>query len=104
MMVAIEQEPMRVRDTSGDVILEVRSVTKAFGGNRAVDDCSFSVGRGTITGLIGPNGAGKSTLLNVIAGAMPVTSGSILFAGERIDGLRPDQLLSRGIARSFQVP
>ena len=104
MTVAIEQEPTRAGDTAGDVILEVRSVTKAFGGNRAVDDCSFTVGRGSITGLIGPNGAGKSTLLNVIAGALPATSGSILLDGEPIDGLRPDQLLRRGIARTFQVP
>jgi branched-chain amino acid transport system ATP-binding protein len=104
MMVAIEQGPTRVGDTSGDVILEVRSVTKAFGGNRAVDNCSFSVGRGSITGLIGPNGAGKSTLLNVIAGALPATSGSILLDGEPIDGLRPDALLPRGLTRTFQIP
>src|SRR5215203_730265 len=104
MTVAIEQEPTRVRDTSGDVLLEVRSVTKAFGGNRAVDDCSFTVGRGSITGLIGPNGAGKSTLLNVIAGALQATSGSVLFQGESIDRLRPDELLRRGLARTFQVP
>lgn len=87
-----------------DTILDVRSVTKAFGGNRAVDDCSFTVGRGTITGLIGPNGAGKSTLLNVIAGASRANSGSILLDGKPIDGLRPHQLLGRGLARTFQVP
>lgn len=87
-----------------DAILEVRAVTKAFGGNRAVDDCSFSVSRGTITGLIGPNGAGKSTLLNVIAGALRATSGAVLLDGLRIDGLRPDELLRRGVARTFQVP
>ena len=89
--VAIEQQPAATAATPpAMLILEVRSVTKAFGGNRAVDDCSFSVGRGTITGLIGPNGAGKSTLLNVIAGALQATSGSILLDGEPIDGLRPD--------------
>jgi branched-chain amino acid transport system ATP-binding protein len=87
-----------------DAILEVRSVTKAFGGNRAVDDCSIVVGRGTITGLIGPNGAGKSTLLNVIAGALRATSGVVLLDGLRIDGLRPDELLRRGLARTFQIP
>jgi branched-chain amino acid transport system ATP-binding protein len=102
--VAIVEQPVTTAAIQQDALLELRSVTKAFGGNRAVDDCSFNVGRGTITGLIGPNGAGKSTLLNVIAGAMRATSGSILFAGEPIDGLRPDQLLSRGIARTFQVP
>jgi branched-chain amino acid transport system ATP-binding protein len=104
MTAVIEQEPTPTDALPRDAILELRAVTKAFGGNRAVDDCSFSVGRGTITGLIGPNGAGKSTLLNVIAGALPATSGSVLLDGERIDGLRPDELLCRGLARTFQVP
>src|SRR5688572_10513364 len=102
--VAIREHLAPTAAIQQDAILEVRSVTKAFGGNRAVDECSFSVQRGTITGLIGPNGAGKSTLLNVIAGALPATSGSILLDGEPIDGLRPDELLPRGLARTFQVP
>jgi branched-chain amino acid transport system ATP-binding protein len=85
-------------------ILEVRSVTKAFGGNRAVDDCSFAVGRGTITGLIGPNGAGKSTLLNIIAGALRPDAGVIQFDGQAVTGHRPDELLGRGLARTFQIP
>ncbi len=84
--------------------IEVRAVTKVFGGNRAVDACSFSVRRGSITGLIGPNGAGKSTLLNVIAGVLRADGGSVLLDGEPADGLRPDQLLRRGLARTFQVP
>ncbi len=77
---------------------------KEFGGLIAVNDVDFTVPSGAITGLIGPNGAGKSTLLNVIAGALPATSGSILLDGEPIDGLRPDELLRRGLARTFQVP
>ena len=101
---AIVEQPVPTAAIQQDALLEVRSVTKAFGGNRAVDDCSFSVRRGTITGLIGPNGAGKSTLLNLIAGALQATSGSILLDGEPIDGLRPDELLRRGLARTFQVP
>ena len=101
---AIREQPVPTAAIQRDAILEVRSVTKAFGGNRAVDDCSFSVYRGTITGLIGPNGAGKSTLLNVIAGVLQATSGSILLDGEPIDGLRSDKLLRRGLARTFQVP
>jgi branched-chain amino acid transport system ATP-binding protein len=84
--------------------IEVRAVTKVFGGNRAVDACSFAVRRGSITGLIGPNGAGKSTLLNVIAGVLRADGGSVLLDGEPSDGLRPDQLLKRGLARTFQVP
>src|SRR5262245_20240885 len=100
----IEQEPTRTGDIPGDAILEVRSVTKAFGGNRAVGDCSFRIRRGTITGLIGPNGAGKSTLLNVIAGALPADTGAIYLDGDPITGLRPDELLRRGLVRTFQVP
>src|SRR5215208_5334133 len=101
---AIREQPAAAVANPRDAILEVRSVTKAFGGNRTVDDCSFSVYRGTITGLIGPNGAGKSTLLNVIAGALPATSGSILLDGEPIDGLRPYAMLRRGLTRTFQIP
>ncbi|CAA9552563.1 MAG: Branched-chain amino acid transport ATP-binding protein LivG [uncultured Thermomicrobiales bacterium] len=90
--------------SSTDAVLAVRSVTKAFGGNRAVDDCSFTVRRGSITGLIGPNGAGKSTLLNIVAGALRADQGSVLLDGEPISGRRPDELLGRGLARTFQVP
>jgi branched-chain amino acid transport system ATP-binding protein len=89
---------------AGDAILEVRSVTKVFGGLRAVNDCSFVVRRGAITGLIGPNGAGKSTLLNIIAGALRADAGAIVLDGEPVTGLRPDELLDRGLARTFQIP
>lgn len=102
--IEISQTSPPVGATARDAILEARSVTKAFGGNRAVDDCSFTVKRGTITGLIGPNGAGKSTLLNVMAGVLQADAGSILLDGKSIDGLRPHQLLQRGLARTFQVP
>ncbi len=103
-MAAAELESMTMAAMPHDAILEVRAVTKAFGGNRAVDNCSLSVGRGTITGLIGPNGAGKSTLLNVIAGALVADAGGVFLDGEPITGLRPDELLRRGLARTFQVP
>jgi branched-chain amino acid transport system ATP-binding protein len=82
----------------------VRNVTRLFGGNRAVDGCSFSVRPGTVTGLIGPNGAGKSTLLNVVAGVLRADAGEVRLFGERCDGQRPDRLLARGLARTFQVP
>lgn len=104
MTTATIERPAAPEANARDAILEVQSVTKAFGGNRAVDDCSFSVRPGTITGLIGPNGAGKSTLLNIIAGALRATSGTILLDGQPTDGLRPHQLLARGVARTFQVP
>lgn len=85
-------------------ILEVRNVTKQFGGLTANDDVSLDVARGEILGLIGPNGAGKSTLFNMIAGAYPVTSGRIVFDGTDITDMPGTQRCSLGIARTFQVP
>ncbi len=83
--------------------LEVAEVIKAFGGNRAVDRCSFRI-EGGITGVIGPNGAGKSTLFNLIGGMLRPDAGAIRFAGQRIDGLPPHQVARLGIARTFQTP
>jgi branched-chain amino acid transport system ATP-binding protein len=85
-------------------ILEVEDVTKAFDGVRAVNRCTLSVRRGTITGLIGPNGAGKTTLFNLITGFLKPTAGHILFRGQRIDGLPPHRVFHRGIVRTFQIP
>lgn len=85
-------------------MLELANVAKHFGGLRAIDDVSFVLQQGTITGLIGPNGAGKSTLFNTIAGALRPTSGEISFLGARIAGLRPDRIYAHGIARTFQIP
>ncbi|MCH8919873.1 MAG: ABC transporter ATP-binding protein [Chloroflexi bacterium] len=85
-------------------MLEVESVVKSFDGVRAVDGCSLSVRRSTITGLIGPNGAGKTTLFNLITGFLKPTSGHILFQGERVDGLPPHRIFHRGIVRTFQIP
>ncbi|MEE8347199.1 MAG: ABC transporter ATP-binding protein [Dehalococcoidia bacterium] len=85
-------------------MLEVKGVTKSFDGVKAVDGCSLSVRRGTITGLIGPNGAGKTTLFNLITGFLNPTSGSILLDGERIDGLPPHRIFHCGIVRTFQIP
>ena len=85
-------------------MLAAQSVTKAFGGIRAVDDVSFTVERGTITGLIGPNGAGKTTLFNCLAGLLPLTGGRLVLEGERIDGFSPDRVFAKGLARTFQIP
>jgi branched-chain amino acid transport system ATP-binding protein len=85
-------------------ILKVERVTKAFDGVRAVNDCSLSVRRGTVTGLIGPNGAGKTTLFNLITGFLRPTSGRIIFGGNRIDGLPPHRIFHRGVVRTFQIP
>ncbi|HEY4106555.1 MAG TPA: ABC transporter ATP-binding protein [Polyangiaceae bacterium] len=83
-------------------LLALSRVDKIFGGLRAVHDVSFAVEPGTIFGLIGPNGAGKTTLFNLITGVYTPESGSILFAGGEIAGLRPAAIAARGIARTFQ--
>jgi branched-chain amino acid transport system ATP-binding protein len=84
-------------------LLEVRDVSKAFRGLRAVAGVSFDVGEGAIVGLIGPNGAGKTTTFNMVAGAFAPDGGEIHFAGRRIDGLRPDQVCAAGVGRTFQI-
>ncbi|MBZ5647632.1 MAG: ABC transporter ATP-binding protein [Acidobacteriia bacterium] len=84
-------------------LLEVRGVSKRFGGLLAVSDVSFSLGEGEILGLIGPNGAGKTTLFNVVNGVYKADQGSITFAGEDITGRSPDQVVHRGLARTHQV-
>jgi len=84
-------------------ILEVRNLVKHYGGVRAVDGISFSVERGTITGLIGPNGAGKSTALNVIGGFLPPDGGRVLLDGEDVTGQPMHRLARRGVVRTFQM-
>ena len=84
-------------------LLSIDAVSKRFRGLLAVDNVSFRVARGSIFAVIGPNGAGKTTLFNLIAGMSAPNRGSITFAGERIDGLTPDQICRRGIGRTFQL-
>lgn len=84
-------------------ILKCKNITKYFGGLAAVDNVSFKLGKGEIVGLIGPNGAGKTTLFNLITGLEKVSSGTIEFKGEDITKLRPDQIVNKGIARTFQI-
>ena len=84
-------------------LLEIRELTKSFGGIHAVDGCSFAVEQGSITALIGPNGAGKTTVFNLITGLHKPDSGAILFDGARIDGLPPHRITQKGIARTFQI-
>ncbi|GGK19309.1 ABC transporter ATP-binding protein [Salinarimonas ramus] len=85
-------------------MLVARDLVKSFGGVRAVDGVSFTIERGTITGLIGPNGAGKTTLFNCLAGLFPPTSGTLTLDGTRIDGLSSDRIFRAGLARTFQIP
>ncbi|MDB5598633.1 MAG: lptB 10 [Xanthobacteraceae bacterium] len=84
-------------------ILELRGVSRHFGGLRAVNDVTLSVPQGRIMGLIGPNGAGKTTLVNLITGMIKLSAGEMWFKGARIDGLAPHRISRLGIARTFQI-
>jgi branched-chain amino acid transport system ATP-binding protein len=88
---------------SFDAVIDVRNVSKHFGGLKAVNNCSLTVQRGSVTGLIGPNGAGKSTLFNMVAGNIKPDSGSIIFDGQDVTGMRPHELFRRGMLRTFQI-
>src|SRR6476469_9045946 len=85
-----------------DILLDVRTVSKRFGGVRAVEEVSISVERGAIASIIGPNGAGKTSLLNMISGFYRPDTGSIIFEGHDITDLRPAAIAALGVARTFQ--
>lgn len=84
-------------------MIRVSGLSKRFGGVRAVDACSITVPRGSITGLIGPNGAGKSTLFNIIAGAVKPDRGSVRLDGLDVTGWSPHALFAAGLVRTFQI-
>jgi len=84
-------------------ILETRRLTKLFGGLAAVSLVDFELHEGEILGLIGPNGSGKTTLVNVITGALPSSSGDVLFRGKSIRGLPAYEIGRLGLARTFQI-
>lgn len=84
-------------------ILEVRNINKHFGGLKALDDVSFGIEEGRISSLIGPNGAGKTTMFNVVAGALRPDSGTVTFMSHDITRMRPYQVASKGIARTYQL-
>jgi branched-chain amino acid transport system ATP-binding protein len=84
-------------------LLELKKVSRFFGGLAAVNDVSFAVQGGEIIGLIGPNGAGKTTLFNVINGFYPPSRGTVFFKGENVSGWKPHRLCRLGLARTFQV-
>jgi ABC-type branched-subunit amino acid transport system ATPase component len=86
----------------GAGVLELKGLSRHFGGVKAVDGLDLTVRQGEIVGLIGPNGSGKSTTVNVIAGLFPVTSGEVRFNNESLEGLPTHKRLQRGIARTFQ--
>jgi branched-chain amino acid transport system ATP-binding protein len=93
---------MSVNPNSNNTVLQTNKATIRFGGLLAVNELDMSVKQGEIYGLIGPNGAGKTTIFNLLTGVYEPTSGEIHFNGQRIDGLRPYQIASRGISRTFQ--
>ena len=84
-------------------LLQVKRVSKHFGGLVANHQVSFEVGEREVVGLIGPNGAGKTTLFNCIAGFYPVTSGQVIFDGVDITPLKDFQVARLGLARTFQI-
>ena len=86
------------------MLIEARGIGKTFGSFRAVDGASLAVAPGEILGLIGPNGAGKSTLFNCLTGDIALTAGTVLFDGEDVTRLAPEERARRGLARTFQVP
>ena len=84
-------------------LLEAQGISKAFGGIRALDMCSISVEKGSITGLIGPNGSGKTTLFNVMTGYERVDSGQVRFQDRAITNVPPDRVFRLGVGRTFQL-
>ena len=82
--------------------LQATGLEVAFGGLRALQDCSFTVDQGRITCLVGPNGAGKTTIFNAITGFLKPNAGSVAFKGLSLDGLKPQDIVAAGIARTFQ--
>jgi branched-chain amino acid transport system ATP-binding protein len=84
-------------------LLEVKNLRKQFGGLVAIDDLSFHIEKGKIWGLIGPNGAGKSTAFNLVTGFYLPTAGKVYFKGENITGLKPNQVATKGIVRTWQL-
>jgi branched-chain amino acid transport system ATP-binding protein/branched-chain amino acid transport system permease protein len=99
---AIPSRPARTRGT-GDVVLEVRNLSRAFGGLKAVQDVSFKLRQNEILGIIGPNGAGKTTLFNLLNGFLRPGTGEILLDGREMSGHKPHELCEAGIGRTFQI-
>ncbi|MET0868524.1 MAG: branched-chain amino acid ABC transporter ATP-binding protein/permease [Pseudorhodoplanes sp.] len=94
--------PQSTKPAHQTEVLRLENVTKNFGGLRAVDNVSFSIGAAEIVALVGPNGAGKSTLFDLMSGLAPLTSGSVRLLNERIEGLPARTIAGRGLSRTFQ--
>ena len=87
----------------GEALLQVRNISKSFGGVKAVANVSLSLFKGEILGIIGPNGSGKTTLVNLITGFVKPDSGEVLFEDKKITGLQPHKIANLGITRTFQI-
>jgi branched-chain amino acid transport system ATP-binding protein len=94
----------RLRSGAGTVLLELRGLTKRYGGLTAVADVSFDIDKGEIIGIFGPNGSGKTTLLNLVAGLARPTSGAIVWQGADIAGWQAHEIAARGLVKTFQNP
>jgi branched-chain amino acid transport system ATP-binding protein len=92
----------QIRRQIGEPLLEIRSLSRHFGGVQAVDGVDLQVRRGEILSVIGPNGAGKTTLFNLVTGLIRPDGGEVDFGGQRIEGLPPDRIAELGIARTYQ--
>lgn len=88
---------------ASDILLDVRDVSKAFGGVKAVVDVSFTLNQGDVLGVIGPNGAGKTTLVNLLTGFVKPDRGKIVYKGKNIAGWPPNKVANLGLARTFQI-
>jgi branched-chain amino acid transport system ATP-binding protein len=100
--VSTQEQPVKAAADQDSAILETVSVTKAFGGLTACDDVDFFIPERSIVSIIGPNGAGKTTFFNMLTGLYRPTAGRIFFQGRDITYVRPDRILARGMARTFQ--
>jgi branched-chain amino acid transport system ATP-binding protein len=97
------EEVKTMEKTGNHTILEVKAISKHFGGLVAVNRVDLAVGRGEIIGLIGPNGAGKTTLFNLVSGVLKPSDGRVVFSGEDVTFLRPSEVARRGLVRTFQA-
>src|SRR5205823_525796 len=102
-VVPFTEVSQRQRSSEGETVMQVRNLSRAFGGLKAVQDVSFEVRRGEVLGIIGPNGAGKTTLFNLLNGFIRPGTGEILLDGRDMSGRKPHELCEAGIGRTFQI-
>ncbi len=102
MISPVNSAPVLAAASEPEPVLDIRGLTKVFGGLRAVSNFDLTVRRGALDGLIGPNGAGKTTVFNMISGLYVPTAGDIYFYGENLVGMEPHEITQLGIGRTFQ--